>query len=308
MNSRKKSFTPKPPQHSGAKLEACASLVDSILPPQHSGAQLETYASLVDSTTCPRGTKYQHCNRTNETASKSSDGSWRRQQELSASKSSDGPWRRQQSTKVPALPDYPYIYRSGDKKSIFKPSNICVILRQMEQIIGADPEHDDIFVLAIKYDGVSDTQFGISETSHKGEADDLVPRRGIVEELQIEYLPPLILMNPDARTGHFHWTGKISSSDDVLLIEDKTTITPLPQDANDKTRKGSVYLYGKLDVLKPIVENFQVLKGELHDPIQSLVLISYNSINEWITYYDGHSPHPIVRLKDGTIQKWINGR
>lgn len=163
------------------------------------------------------------------------------------------------------------------KRSTYCPN----ITRNVYKYLIKHPNANNLYLLGVKYidEKGGDIQAGISETRHYNESPIDNAQRGIIEELHISCKSKLALFNKNY--NHFHYMLEIIDTDEYTFV-DIDNIHPDPS-KDDKINKGkaSVYVFGTLEVLLPILEKFQPPNGPPHDPIDFLCLVPFSDLKNF---------------------------
>jgi len=168
----------------------------------------------------------------------------------------------------------------GIKRSIYAPN----LTRQVLTHLTTHPNAQNLFLLGVKYevreDGTGgDIQAGISESGHIGESPIMNGFRGITEELHMRLARGFSLERFGRSRNHTHYYAEIRSEHDYSLVPiDQIR----PDTSQDDKGKASVYLFGTLDALEPIIRGYQPPAGLLdHDAIDKLCAIPFSELRRF---------------------------
>ena len=141
--------------------------------------------------------------------------------------------------------------------------------------------NDDLYLICVQYD-ILDIQFGISETSLIGETPIDNAYRGIREELQIELNKDLFLYGVFEVINeykHYHYMCNITDNKNYTYNDTKNIST---KKYDNKNQKSSIYLYGKKNILIPILKNYN--KNNSNDKIKNIVLSPFKCLKQWLNF------------------------
>jgi hypothetical protein len=171
-----------------------------------------------------------------------------------------------------------------DSRRIRLSTYVPNLTRQVLTSLTTHPNARNLFLLGVKYQDEQggDVQAGISESAHVRESPGDTAFRGIREELHIQLSEGFTLNNYGHFRNHVHYFAEITSEQDYSLVP-IDEIVPEPS-KDDKVNKGkaSVYLFGTLDVLEPILRGYQPPAGRPnHDPIDKLCAIPFSELRRF---------------------------
>lgn len=161
------------------------------------------------------------------------------------------------------------------------------ITRKVLTHLTTHPNAQNLFLLSVKYEDErgGDVQPGISESAHVRESHIGTALRGITEELHLRVARGFHLTefhDDDCPRHHKHYFAQISSERDYSLVP-IDRIRPDPsRDDRVKKRKASVYLFGTLEALVPIIRAYEPPGGRPdHDPIDKLCCIPFSELRRF---------------------------
>jgi hypothetical protein len=164
------------------------------------------------------------------------------------------------------------------KRSTYCPNLTHSVLKYL----ATNKNSKNLYLLGVKYIDKKgdDIQAGISETRHYNESSIDNALRGITEELHIS-IDKNSLCKFGEKYNHHHFIIEINDNSQYKFV-DISNILPDPTlDDNTNKGKASVYVFGTLENLLPILQKYQPPTGSPHDPIDFLCMIPFSDLKNF---------------------------
>lgn len=171
-----------------------------------------------------------------------------------------------------------------EKNSIeIKRSTYCPNLtRSVLNNLASHKNAKKLYLLGVKYIDKKggDIQAGISETHHYNESPIDNALRGVTEELHIS-IEKNILRKFGEKYNHHHFVMEINNSSQYTFVDIENILPDPTKDDNTTKGKASVYVFGTLENLLPILQKYQPPTGPPHDPIEFLCMIPFSDLKNF---------------------------
>ena len=160
------------------------------------------------------------------------------------------------------------------KRSTYCPN----LTRSVLKYLSSHPNARNLYLLGVKYIDKKggDIQAGISETRHCNESPIDNALRGLTEELHIS-IDKNSLCKFGEKYNHHHFVIEINDSSQYTFVDIENILPDPTKDDNISKSKASVYIFGTLENLLPILQKYQAPTGNCksHDPIDFLCMIPF---------------------------------